>query len=228
MLVALSSNFDVYGIELPGTGQSDAPPKHWSFHDFTPLIDAVFAYYRVEKGMVLGHSLGWVSALKFARYFPQRVSHLIISNGPILFRIRFWGSDVIFSFGFLLLTVLIAWPCRLFSKVIPVSLLRRLGGQYPYLTRSRGIMRKILRIIIDDDTIEDARNVKVPTLVIGSGKGGIFIPLRNSLDLHKAIPGSDLVVIPNAPHDFKGVWAQKFSEVVRDWIMSKKLQSSKN
>ena len=82
MLVVLSSNFDVYGIELPGTGQSDAPPKHWSFHDFIPLIDAVFAYYRVEKGMVLGHSLGWVSALKLARYFPQRVSHLIISNGP--------------------------------------------------------------------------------------------------------------------------------------------------
>jgi len=228
MLVALSSSFDVYGIELPGTGQSDAPPKDWSFNDFIPLVGAIFDHYGVERGIVLGHSFGWVTALKFARYFPRHVSYLIISNGPILSPKKFWGAGVIFSLGFLFCIVLIALPCWLLSKIVPFKkcipgLVERFGRQYPYLTRSRGVMRKILRIVIEDDTLEDAKNVNVPALIIGSGKGGFFVPLSNCFTLHKALKGSNLVVIPGAPHDFTGVWAQKFSEIVGDWVISKKL-----
>ena len=229
MLEALArENFSVYGIELPGTGKSDAPGKDWVFSDYVPLIDEILAYYGLSEGIILGHSFGCVAALKLARYFPHRVKRLVISNPPILSPKNLWGVGVIFPLAFLLFTMLIALPCWLLSKVIPfkrgifVRFVRRLGRQYPYLTRSGGIMRKILSIVISDDTIEDARNVKVPALIVGSEKGGIT-PLSNSLALHKALRGSDLVVIPGAPHDFTGVWAQKFSGIVRDWVMSKEL-----
>jgi len=229
MLEALArENFSVYGIELPGTGKSDAPGKDWVFLDFIPLLDEILAYYGVSEGIILGHSFGCVAALKFARYFPHRVKRLVISNPPNLSPKKFWGASIIFRLVFLLFTVLIALPCWLFSNVIRLrrgtllGFVRRLGRQYPYLTRSGGVMRKILSIIISDNTAEDARNVNVPALIVGSEKGGIT-PLSNSLALHKALRGSDLVVIPNAPHDFTGVWAQKFSGIVRDWVMSKKL-----
>ncbi len=226
MLTALSLYFDVYGIELPGIGQSDAPPQDWSFYDFIPLINAVFAHYGIERGMVLGHSFGCVAALKFARYFPERVSYLIISNGPILSPKNFWGARRVIYFCFLLFTVLIAFPCWLLAKVIPFragqeGLVRRFGGQYPYLTRSRGIMRKILRVAIEDDTAQDARNLEAPTYIVWSEKGWIT-PVRNAKALRENLRNHDFFVIPNAPHDFRGVWALKFSEIVRDWVVSKK------
>ena len=227
MLAALSCYFDVYGIELPGTGQSDAPLRRWSFGDFPALIDSIFHHYGIEQGAVLGHSFGWVTALKFARYFPKRVRYLIVSNGPILSRRKFWGAGTMYAFGFLFFTALIAFPCWVLTKIVPfrsgtiAGFVRRMGAQYPYLTRSKGVMRKILRIaIMDDDTLEDARNVKVPALIVGSEKGGIT-PLSNSLDLHKALQGSDLIVLPQAPHDFTGIWATKFAEVVAEWAALK-------
>lgn len=228
MLVALSSYFDVYGIELPGIGQSDAPPQDWSFDDFIPLINAVFAHYGIEKGMVLGHSFGCVAALKFARYFPQRVHYLILSNSPILSPKNFWGARRVIYFCFLVFTVLVAWPCWLISKAMPfrggifVSFIRRYGRQYPYLTRSSGIMRKILRVAIEDDTVQDARNVEAPTYIVWSERGWIT-PLRNAKALRENLRNHDFVVIPGAPHDFRGVWAQKFSEIVRDWVAQKNL-----
>lgn len=219
-------NFSVYGIELPGTGKSDSPCKNWVFADYVPLIDAILTHYGLLQGIVLGHSFGCVAALKFARYFPHRIKRLVLCNSPCLSPKKFLGIGIIFPLVFFLVTMLVAFPCWMISRAMPCSggmifgLIRRFGMQYPYLTRCGGVMRKVLRIVIDDNTLEDARNVKVPALIVGSERGGIT-PLSNSISLHGALTGSDFAVIPGAPHDFRGIWAERFSKIVRDWATSK-------
>lgn len=61
------------------------------------------------------------------------------------------------------------------------------------------------------DFRDDLKKVSVPTLVI-HGDGDGIVPVEGSGErTHKAIPGSELVVVPGAPHGFNVSHAEEFN-----------------
>lgn len=236
----LNRGFEVHAIEFPGSGKSDMPPKDWTFEHFILLVDAVFAHYKIECACLIGHSLGSAIALRFARYFPHRVKKLILVSAPIFpisrqIKIPIWMFDKLFWIAAImlkpaklllfgvkpiakLLHLHVLWPHLHHSRIHRMA--QRLDRTYIFLFRSKGIMRKILRALAEVRTIEDAKLVDVPALLV-SGEKDFWTPPRNAKLLAKYMNDVTVCIIPNAPHDYEGVWAEQLAEIATDWLKKK-------
>ena len=64
-------------VDLPGHGRSDKPDIPYTLSLFTRAVSAVLDDARVEKAVVVGHSLGGMVAYQFAREHPARTIALI-------------------------------------------------------------------------------------------------------------------------------------------------------
>ena len=79
---ALSKAYRVITLDLPGHGKSGMP-KAFSMEGFARAIEAVRAEAKVEKAVLVGHSMGTPVIRKYALMFPERVSGLVIVDGLI-------------------------------------------------------------------------------------------------------------------------------------------------
>ena len=62
-----------------------------------------------------------------------------------------------------------------------------------------------------------AGEITVPTLIT-VGELDYLLPVAASEELHRAIPGSELVVFPGAPHLVTMEAPDRFNEVTLDWL----------
>jgi pimeloyl-ACP methyl ester carboxylesterase len=238
--------FSVYAIEFPGSGKSDAPPREWRFPEFVCLIDAVYGHYAIKQdAYVLGHSWGSVTALQFARYFPYRVKKLVLVSSPVLKKGKFHIGKIninvrmpswMFDTGFWLFAILLKpsfWIIKSFSLLAKVLPLYRvwhrlhyskvqfamdwLDWQYLFLTNNKGIMRKVLRAVIEIDTGEDARSVECQTFLIW-GEKDILTPQRNKEVFCKNMKDAKIFVFPQGSHHYAGQWAEKLAHIVDEWL----------
>jgi pimeloyl-ACP methyl ester carboxylesterase len=75
---ALACDHHIYAYDLRGRGDSDKPDHGYSVPvhaaDLLSLLDAL----KIERPVLLGHSLGALISLYFAAHYPQRLSKLIL------------------------------------------------------------------------------------------------------------------------------------------------------
>src|SRR5829696_4602048 len=68
----------VIALDLPGHGQSDKPQIAYSMDLFANAIDAVMRDAKVERAVVMGHSMGTPIARQFYRKYPQKTLGIVI------------------------------------------------------------------------------------------------------------------------------------------------------
>jgi pimeloyl-ACP methyl ester carboxylesterase len=73
----------VIAIDLPGHGQSDKPEIAYSMDLMARAVDAVLRDAKVERAVLVGHSLGTPVARQFYRNYPQRTLGIVIVDGPL-------------------------------------------------------------------------------------------------------------------------------------------------
>ncbi len=211
----LGRRFTLFIPDLIGQGLSDKPRA-----DYTPLfyvkwlrgfLDAV----NIERAAVVGHSMGAGLALGLALTHPDRVNRLVLLSGfpadllghirgSHLRRLYQLRSELLFAFGYRLL------GRRLFRKflgglvwdrglITPAVIERayRLRKDYG----KAGPLWSSLEHLADweNDYAPRLNSVTTPALIIW-GQQDRFISRIAGDDLHRAIPGSRLVVLPNAGH----------------------------
>src|SRR6266851_996618 len=71
----------VIALDLPGHGQSDKPEVSYTMDLFARAIDAVMRDAGVERGVLVGHSMGTPVAITFLRLFPARTKALVMVDG---------------------------------------------------------------------------------------------------------------------------------------------------
>jgi len=73
-----------YRVIVPdqiGFGKSSKPDDIvYSFDQMTDHTRALLDYLKVSKAAVVGHSMGGMLAVRFARAYPDRVTHLVLEN----------------------------------------------------------------------------------------------------------------------------------------------------
>ena len=79
---ALSKTYRVITLDLPGHGKSGMP-NTFSMEGFARTIEAVRAEAKVEKAVLVGHSMGTPVIRKYALMYPDRVAGLVIVDGLI-------------------------------------------------------------------------------------------------------------------------------------------------
>ena len=79
----LSKRNRVIALDLPGHGQSDKPQVAYTMDLFANAIDAVMRDAKVEKAVVVGHSMGTPVARQFYRKYPQKTAGIVIVDGGL-------------------------------------------------------------------------------------------------------------------------------------------------
>jgi len=78
----LSRNYRVITLDLPGHGKSD-PPKDGKFSmtGFARAVEAVRAEAKVDRVVLVGHSMGTPVIREYARLYPKHVAGLVPVDG---------------------------------------------------------------------------------------------------------------------------------------------------
>lgn len=76
-------NYRVIAIDLPGHGQSDKPKASYSMEYFARSIEAVMAKAKIQKAVLVGHSMGTPVIRQFYRIFPGKTLGLVIVDGAL-------------------------------------------------------------------------------------------------------------------------------------------------
>jgi pimeloyl-ACP methyl ester carboxylesterase len=70
-------------IDLPGHGQSDKPKVAYPMEFFAKSIEAVLRDAKVERAVLVGHSLGGPIAFAFIHLFPEQAKGLVLVDATV-------------------------------------------------------------------------------------------------------------------------------------------------
>ncbi|NNK85734.1 MAG: alpha/beta hydrolase, partial [Desulfobacterales bacterium] len=71
----------IIAMDLRGRGQSDKPPTGYSMAHHVQDIHSILDTLKIEKIVLMGHSLGAFIALAFGVQYPERVDRIILVDG---------------------------------------------------------------------------------------------------------------------------------------------------
>ena len=213
-------------VDLPGFGCSDRP---WPFDysvdgEARGLVDFLDAR-GIARAVFVGNSLGGAAAALVAAEHPARVSALVLVDAatpeaPIAWPARLMRARVLGELSLSLATrPLVAFGLRrwLFADRRRVTGHATDDAWFPLTIP--GTRRAALCAIRSDPRLyiglED--RVRVPTLVVWGGKDRL-IPVSEGERLAARIPGSRLVVLPDAGHLPQREQPGVFARAVADFL----------
>ncbi|NOT46254.1 MAG: alpha/beta hydrolase [Acidobacteria bacterium] len=77
-------NYRVIAMDLPGHGQSDKPRVDYSMEYFARAVDAVMKKAKVDKAVLVGHSMGTPIIRKYYELYPNKTLGLVLVDGALL------------------------------------------------------------------------------------------------------------------------------------------------
>jgi pimeloyl-ACP methyl ester carboxylesterase len=81
---AISQRYRVITLDLPGHGKSDLPKDgKFSMELFARAVEAVRSEAKVERAVLVGHSMGTPVIRVYATMYPQRVAGLVLVDGLV-------------------------------------------------------------------------------------------------------------------------------------------------
>jgi pimeloyl-ACP methyl ester carboxylesterase len=208
----LEQDAEVWTLDLPGFGRSDAPPTAWDVDDYARLVLAYLAHHGIERCHVIGHSFGGRIAICLATSWPERTGRLLLCDSAGLrprrgigYRIRVGVAKVgriIGRFGS---------PGRRVQER-----LRRRVASADYLQASEA-MRGTFRRVIEQDLAERLPQIAAPTLIVW-GEDDLDTPLWMGRRMEAVIPDAGLTVFEGAGHYSYADSPGRFARVARTFL----------
>jgi pimeloyl-ACP methyl ester carboxylesterase len=189
--------YHIYIPDLPGFGQSDAPPEAWSVHEYVAFVASYMNHHAVDKAHLIGHSFGGRLSLVLGAEHPQRIIKMALADSagvrsqPSLSN-RIRQSVYKFVRGNL---------HRLGLHQIANSVSAWYADRYasPDYKAARGVMRETFVKVVNEDLLPYAARVKPSTLLIW-GSQDDDTPLWQGKLLEQTITDAGLVVFEGAGH----------------------------
>lgn len=200
---ALSKYFRVVTLDLPGSGRSDGSQPEYSMdgwaEDLTGLADAA----RLDKFVLVGHSMTTVLAQRFAARHGDRLTALVLA-GPItelppaakeVFnkRIEAVQKDGMIGVADTVLSGALSAATREANSTLAGLYRDMLLSNDPtcYIGHCRALMAGSAK--------DDQPRIKCPTLVLVGDQDPVT-PLASARQVAAAIRGSRLRIIPGTAH----------------------------
>ncbi|CAN5559274.1 alpha/beta fold hydrolase [soil metagenome] len=79
----LSAEFQLVILDLRGHGESSKPEHGYLISDYASDLDGVLNALGLERPLIIGHSLGGMTALEWAIGHPNRAAALVIEDSPM-------------------------------------------------------------------------------------------------------------------------------------------------
>lgn len=216
---ALTDRFAVLAFDLPGHGSSAKPVDgDYSLGSFASVVRDLMMSLGLERGTIVGQSLGGGVAMQFAYQFPSRCERLVLvgSGGlgrdvsPLLRALAFPGVEFLYP-------VIFASALREAGRSV-LGALRRIGlrpsayvdqiwQSYESLTEpeTRAAFARTLRSVVDPtgqrvsahDRLPLARDI--PTLIVW-GADDAIIPSTHAAEAAATLPNSRVEIFERVGH----------------------------
>jgi pimeloyl-ACP methyl ester carboxylesterase len=229
----LGDTFRIVTIDMPAHGLTGAANDNdcYSNKGMAAFVNAVADKIGLKKFAIGGNSMGGAVAARFAEDYPDRVTALILVDAggmpmqagdhvPVGFRI---ARIPVLNKLMVHLT-----PRSIFAEGLHDSFNHQnlvtpaMVDEYWELNRMQGTPEATLtRFQIPFDTYisDHASQIKAPTLILWGAKDHL-IPVAAAYEYQKAIPGSKLIVYPDAGHILQEDEADKSAADAKAFLTS--------
>lgn len=203
-LEGLSGDFTVIAWDAPGCGRSDDPPPDISGED---LGEALAGFLRAAvpgKPHVLGLSWGSGLALELYRSHPELPASLVLASAYAGWAGSLPPEEVERRYAQVLAELdqppeqfIPVWMPTLFTQRADPAVVERTSAIMADFHPAG--MRALLNASGHADYRDVLPTISVPTLLI-YGAEDVRSPLSVAREMHRQVPGSTLVVIPDVGH----------------------------
>ncbi len=197
----LSARADVLRPDLRGFGQS-GPGAQGAVYgvadlaaDLAGLLDAL----KIEKAVVVGHSMGGYVAMAFARAYPQRVAGLglvstqALPDAPERKAGRYATAEQVAAQG--VQVVAESMAPKLTANPDQVQAIRELILRQP----AAGVIGALKAMAERPDSSDLLRSLKIPVAIV-VGQADALIPPDRSREMKSMLPQAVLTELPGAGH----------------------------
>ena len=203
-LESLSDAFTVVAWDAPGCGGSSDPPEHFRMAEYGDCLARFIDTLGLQTPHVLGHSWGSALALELYRQRPDLVRSLILVGGYAGWAGSLPPDQVERRLQFALQAAELepnafqptSYP-GLFSDAMPEDRAKELANVMSEI-RPAGT-RAMAHALAEANLRDVLPHIEVPTLLL-YGDADERSPLDVARELHAAIPGSTLTVMPGLGH----------------------------
>lgn len=205
----LEKDYPVIAMDLPGFGFSSKPETTYSRERYVQIIEDIINYYRFDRVILIGNSMGGEISLRFSLIFPDKVEYLVLidSAGLMEFQDLPWFLEVarnvaVETFSFLF-TNRISINYMLKSAFYNPDLVDdKKKNLYYYPLKTKGGInahKSLLRSKYKKIDISELQKLPVSTLILW-GEHDQWIPIKYAYIFKAHIPNSTLVIIPECGH----------------------------
>ena len=199
----LEKDFSIIAMDLRGHGESDHPYsfEKYKVNNFIEDVLTILDEEKIDKVILIGHSLGAVLTTHIALHRPERIEKLILVSSscfpPAYFKIPgiFWLINTLsfFSLPPIYPKHSIYPPGKIHKDIEVFGLIRTImrNSLRSYLLSSKEILKSNL-----DKSLKE---IKIPTLIISGDRDSVF-PIEISKHIHSQINNSQFKTIKGANH----------------------------
>lgn len=189
-----STHYQVHNLNLPGHGGTPLPAS-LNLNDFADYIADYCRNAEIDRVSIFGYSMGGYVALLLAKKHPELVER--IATLATKFH---WDEATVAKEIKMLQPDVIEQKVPQFAQTLEQ---RHAPADWKELLRKTGLM---LEGLGKDNALkpEDYQNIQTPCLVM-LGDRDRMVTLEETLAVHKALPHSELAILPGTPHPFENV-----------------------
>lgn len=178
-------DFRIIAVDFPGFGLSDEPKDAIGVDGYTLIIEKLLKKLNVKNPILVGHSFGGRVSIKYAS--KNKVKKLILLSPALR------GHD---KKGL---------KTKVLKSLKKVPVIKELEGWAKNHIGSRDykaaspIMKQVLVLTVNEDLSEDAKKIKVPTILI-YGDMDLEVPYEDTKEYERLIEDCGLIIYEGCTH----------------------------
>ncbi|MBJ11697.1 MAG: hypothetical protein CMG62_01275 [Candidatus Marinimicrobia bacterium] len=195
IITSLSENYFVIAVDMRGHGRTDIGIESFSYYTMANDIVSFAELNGIAKFYSVGHSMGGVVVLSISKYFPEK----IIKGVSIASLYHYDGLDFDknqrYSF----------YTSEGFKDINNNITLKLFNESYEFINQKdkfinmKAMMVQLGTSVYPSYTKNDLNSINVPILVIVADNDGLIFP-SHTKEMAKNLPGSDILIVPDATH----------------------------
>lgn len=222
---------DVYVISIDLLGFGESPSPSWALYDAKTQARSVLATFlklRVTgQVIIVGHSLGSLVAIEIAKRYPLLVKSLILCSPPLYNSVQ---KTTLLPSSESLLRQLYTSASKRPDDFLKLA---AIATKYDLINKSFNVtadnvtsyMAALQAMIINQTSLDDAVNLKVPTTIIKATLDP-FVVSKNLKTLAKRNPAITLKTVI-AGHEVRGLYVPVVVKTIINGLPEKKKRAIK-
>lgn len=208
----LKGRYGVLTLDLPGFGQTQAPPVAWNLGDYARFVRNVLAKLDAKPYALIAHSNGGAVAIRGLASGDLQAEKLILLAAA---GIRNRQKSRRFMLKIIAKTGKAAtfWLPGSYKKGLQKWLYGAAGSDM--LTAPH--MRETFKATVREDVQKDARQLRLPTLLVYGADDRATPPLYGHI-YARLIPGSQLQIIKGAGHFLHQTDTPKVTGLIKEFL----------